>query len=96
MAMRAISTMRLNSQNVLAGFGRSASCTKSVPTHQPLQRRSATSTWVFLCANQLKELKFQSRIGGLDHVRDVGVAGSNPVTPTKEINNLTSVFRPLN
>jgi hypothetical protein len=51
---------------------------------QLFQRRPATSTWAFLCAKLLKELKFQSRIGGLDHVRDVGVAGSNPVTPTKK------------
>jgi len=55
---------------------------------QLFQRHPATSTWAFLCAKLLKELKFQSRIGGLDHVRDVGVAGSNPVTPTKEINDL--------
>jgi hypothetical protein len=51
---------------------------------QLFQRHPATSTWAFLCAKLLKELKFQSRIGGLDHVRDVGVAGSNPVTPTTE------------
>jgi hypothetical protein len=50
---------------------------------QLFQRHPATSTWAFLCAKLLKELKFQSRIGGLDHVRDVGVAGSNPVTPIK-------------
>ena len=53
------------------------SCTKSVPNRRHFQWRSTTPTWVFLCAKLLKELKFQSRTGGLDHVRDVGVAGSS-------------------
>jgi hypothetical protein len=37
-----------------------------------------------LRANLLTDLLIESRAGGLGYVRDVGVAGSNPVTPTIE------------
>jgi hypothetical protein len=53
--------------------GRGGSCAKSVPIASFSSDAQLPLTWGLLCANLLKELKFHSRTGGLDHVRDVGV-----------------------
>jgi hypothetical protein len=40
------------------------------------------------CASLLMDRVIQSPEGEVSYVRDVGIAGSNPVTPTNKINKL--------
>ena len=48
-----------------------------------------------LRANLLTDLLIESCAGGFVYVRDVGVAGSNPVTPTIDFISVFSSLSPL-
>jgi hypothetical protein len=55
------------------------------------QARSGGFSWALLCANLLMFILIESRKAASSRIRDVGVAGSNPVIPTKKIKHLGAI-----
>ncbi len=57
---------------------------KIADTKTRVYLRLVVSFSVLWCANLLTDQVIQSRSGPMGYVRDVGVEGSNPVTPTTD------------